>query len=355
MLWLNREVMGNTLLRWLIAGGVAAGGAVLARLVQRGLGPRLAARAARTGALLDLTLANLAARTHPLFLLGLGLALGVQFLDLPPRPTRYLDLLAPLALFLQVAGWGHWGIGFWIERQVQAPPGQAAAGATRAAVLGFILRLGLWSLVLLMALDLLGVNITTLVASLGIGGIAVALAVQNILGDLFASLSITLDQPFVPGDFIKVDECLGVVEFIGLKTTRIRSLSGEQIVIGNGDLLKSRVRNFKKMLERRVVFGFAVAYATPPARVAAIPGLVRRLVEAQPKTRFDRAHFFEFSETGLKFEVVYYVLDPDYNLHMDIQQAVNLGLLEAFRRDGVAFSFPTRIHLDPAAAGALGG
>lgn len=347
MLWLNRDVLGNTVLRWIIAAGVVAGGTALARLLQRWLAPRLAARAARSGSLPAVTLANLVEHTHLLFLLALATTAGALFLDLPRRSGRYLELLVPLALVLQTAAWGHRGIGLWIERQFQAQPGHLATGATRAAVLGFILRLVLWSLLLLLALDVLGFNITTLVASLGIGGIAVALAVQNILGDLFASLSITMDEPFVIGDFIQVDQCLGVVQFIGLKTTRIRSLSGEQIVIANGDLLKSRIRNYKKMLERRVVFGFAVAYRTPPEQVAAIPARVRALVEAQARTRFDRAHFFEFADAGLRFEVVYYVLDADYNIYMDIQQAINLGLLEAFRRDGIAFSFPGRILVNP--------
>lgn len=350
MLWLNRDILGNTVLRWLIAAGVVAGGTALVRLLQGWLAPRLVARGKRTGRLPDVTLASLVEHTHGLFVLALALAVGSLFLDLPRRPARYLELLVPLALVLQVAAWGHRGIGLWIESQFQSYPGHPATGATRAAVLGFVLRLVLWSLLLLLALDVLGFNITTLVASLGIGGIAVALAVQNILGDLFASLSITLDQPFVIGDFIQVDQCLGVVEFIGLKTTRIHSLSGEQIVIANGDLLKSRIRNYKKMLERRVVFGFAVSHRTPPERVAAVPTRVRALVEAQARTRFDRAHFSEFTEMGLRFEVVYYVLDPDHNLYMDIQQAINLGLLEAFRRDGVAISFPGRILMDPGEA-----
>jgi small-conductance mechanosensitive channel len=347
MLWLNRDVLGNTILRWAIAAGIAAGGTAVARLVQRWLAPRLAARAARTGQLPAVTLASLVEHTHLWFLAALAVSAGALFLDLPRRPARHLELLVPLALVLQVAAWGHRGIGLWIERQFQIQTGQPATGATRAAVLGFILRLVLWSLLLLLALDVLGFNITTLVASLGIGGIAVALAVQNILGDLFASLSITLDQPFVIGDFIQVDQCLGVVQFIGLKTTRIRSLSGEQIIIANGDLLKSRIRNYKKMLERRVVFGFAVSHRTPAERVAAIPGRVRALVEAQAATRFDRAHFFEFTEAGLRIEVVYFVLDPDYNLYMDVQQAINLGLLEALRRDGVSFSFPGRVLMAP--------
>jgi small-conductance mechanosensitive channel len=193
-----------------------------------------------------------------------------------------------------------------------------------------------------MALDAMGFNITTLLASLGIGGIAVALAVQNILGDLFASLSITMDQPFVIGDFIIVDQCVGTVQFIGLKTTRIRSLSGEQIILSNSDLLKSRIRNYKKMLERRVIFWFAIGHSTAVEQVAAVPGQLKRIIEERPQVRFDRAHFQEFNESGLKFEVVYYVLDPDYNLYMDIQQAINLGMLRAFRAEGISFSFPGR-------------
>jgi small-conductance mechanosensitive channel len=348
MLWLNKVVLGNTLLRWVIAVAVAAGLTALLRLAQRWLGSRLAARSARTGALLDLCLANLLSRTHLLFILAFTLTLGAQFLELPPRPARWLDLLPPIALILQLAAWGHWGIGLWVDRRFL---GDHGTRASRAAILGFILRLGLGSLLLLVALEVLGFNVTTLVASLGIGGIAVALAVQNILGDLFASLSIALDQPFVIGDFIKVDECLGTVQFIGLKTTRIRSLSGEQIIIANGDLLKSRIQNFKRMLERRVLFEFAIGYRTPAGLVGLIPGMLKGIIEQQPKVRFDRAHFKAFSESGLKFEVVYYVLDPDYNIYMDLQQAINLGILETFRTEGISFSFPARTLLHQGAEG----
>jgi small-conductance mechanosensitive channel len=337
MLLINKMVLGNTVLRWVIALALVAGLTALARLVQRRLAPRLAARATRSDGLLDLCLANLLARTHFLFILAFSLALGAQLLELPARPARYLDLLPPLALILQLAAWGHWAIGLWIDRRFL---GDQGTRASRAAIAGFLLRLGLGALLLLLALDVLGFNITTLLASLGIGGIAVALALQNILGDLFASLSIALDEPFAVGDFIKVQESLGTVQFIGLKTTRIRSLSGEQIVMANGDLLKSRIQNFKRMLERRVVFGFALSYRTPAERLARIPADLKRIIEQQPKVRFDRAHFQEFSSLGLKFEVVYYVLDPDYNLYMDVQQAINLAILLNFRDDGIAFSFP---------------
>jgi len=187
----------------------------------------------------------------------------------------------------------------------------------------------------LMALDNVGVNVTALITGLGVGGIAVALALQNVLGDLLASLSIVLDKPFVIGDAITVDTLTGTVESIGLKTTRLRSVSGEQLVISNGDLLKSRIHNWKRMAERRVVLAFGVSCGTPPGTVERIPGLVRALVEGQDLTRFDRAHFKGFGASSLDFEAVYWILSADYGLFMDRQQAIGLGLLRAFEREGI--------------------
>jgi len=167
----------------------------------------------------------------------------------------------------------------------------------------------------------------------------VALAVQNILGDLFASLAITLDQPFVVGDFIIVEDgLLGCVESIGLKTTRIRSLSGERIIIANGELLKCRIHNFASMPERRVLFQFTLVHRTPLEQVEQLPGELRRIIEAQPLARYDRAHLLEFSDLGLKFEVVYYIRDKDYNLYMDIQHAINLGMMAVFRERDLALA-----------------
>jgi len=235
------------------------------------------------------------------------------------------------------------------RRRSGEPPGSPRAclaeamTAMAAPVLGLMARTALWSLVLLLVLDSFGVNLSTLVAGVGVGGVAVALAVQNILGDIFASLSIALDKPFALGDFIIVDEVLGTVDRIGLKSTRIQSLSGEQIILANADLLKSRIRNFKRMRERRVLFTFAVTYQTAADALAALPGRLRDIIQAQPRTRFDRAHLREFGDSGLIFEVVYYVLDVDYNVYMDTQQAINLALLEALRAQGVGFAHPVRV------------
>jgi small-conductance mechanosensitive channel len=196
--------------------------------------------------------------------------------------------------------------------------------------------------VLLVALDNFGVDITALVTGLGIGGIAVALAVQNILGDLFASLSIILDKPFVIGDFIIVDNYMGNIEHIGLKSTRVRSLSGEQLIFSNSDLLKSRIRNYKRMMKRRVVFAVGVVYQTAPEKLKVIPELIKKMIEAQELTEFDRVHFKEFGNFSLNYEAVYWVCSPDYKTYMDIQQAINLAIFEEFKTQGIEFAYPTQ-------------
>jgi small-conductance mechanosensitive channel len=262
---------------------------------------------------------------------------------LPARLARQIENAAIIALLIQVALWGNRGIAQWLAGYVERQKDRAgAASATTVAILGFISRLVLWSVLMLMILENLGFNISALVASLGIGGVAVALAVQNILGDIFSSLSIAMDKPFEIGDFIIVDDHLGTVEYIGLKTTRIRSLSGEQIVFSNSDLLKSRIHNYKRMYERRVLFGFGVTYQTPLAKLERIPEMVRDIVTAQAKTRLDRVHFKEYGDSSLNYEVVYFVLDPDYNRYMDIQQAINLGIFRRFEQERIEFAYPTR-------------
>jgi small-conductance mechanosensitive channel len=199
-----------------------------------------------------------------------------------------------------------------------------------------------WSVMLLSILANLGVDITALVASLGVGGIAVALAVQTVLSDVFASLSIGVDKPFEIGDFVVFGEVAGTIEHIGLKTTRIRSLSGEQVVCANADLLRQIVHNYKRMDTRRIVFKFGISYDTPSDKVRQVSEKVGEIIRATPKTRFDRAHFLGFDESQLTFEVVYIVLTSDYNQYMDIQQEINLQLLDALRELDVRFALPRR-------------
>jgi small-conductance mechanosensitive channel len=242
---------------------------------------------------------------------------------------------------IQAAVWGHRALRAWLTDYYQSRAGDPAR-ATSAAAVGFIAQTVLWTVLLLMVLDNLGVNITTLVASLGIGGIAVALAVQNILGDLFASLSIVLDKPFVIGDFIIVDKYLGTVEYVGLKTTRLRSLGGEQLVFSNADLLKSRLQNMTRMNRRRAAFTVAVAYDTPTDKLRLIPPLLTEVVKSQEGVTFDRAHFSGMVAPALNFDVVYWVETADFNRYMDIQQEIYLQLMDRFAALGIEFAFPTQ-------------
>ena len=199
---------------------------------------------------------------------------------------------------------------------------------------------------LLLILSNLGFDITTLIASLGIGGVAIALAVQSILSDLFNSLSIYVDKPFTVGDFIIVGDHMGTVQKIGLKTTRIQALQGEEIVISNSELTSSRVRNFKQMQKRRIVFAFGVTYDTSTEKVKKIPEMVKNAIDPLEKAEYDRAHFKNFGDSSLDFEVVYYVLTGDYTEYMDIQQSINLRIMEEFEKEGIEMAFPTRtVHL----------
>lgn len=345
-LW-QYPLLGNPLGAWLAALALGAVTALLLPLLKGYLTRRLRRLAKRDNARFSRYAAAIADSTRRGVLLLLAVFIGVRLLALPVKIDLAIERLVAVALLLQAALWAQRAFNVWFSAYLDRKRAIDAANATTVGVLGFVCRVALWAVALLMILDNLGFDITALVASLGIGGIAVALAVQNILGDLFASLSIALDKPFVIGDFIVVDDIAGTVEYVGLKTTRVRSLSGEQVVFANADLLKSRIRNYKRLYERRVLFGFGVLYQTPPAQLAAIPIMVREIITDQAGARFDRAHFKGFGDSSLDFEVVYFVLDPDYNRYMDIQQAINLELVRRFAAAGIEFAFPTRtLHVE---------
>ena len=285
------------------------------------------------------------------FMLGISLLAAVTQLNLPPRQDKLLHYAWMIVLIFQIALWINRLISISLDRAFQRSRDLNPSGATHLMVAGLVGRIVLWSIAILVTLDNLGFNITTLMASLGIGGIAVALAVQNILGDIFSSVSIALDKPFVIGDFIVVDSYMGTVEYVGIKTTRIRRLGGEQIILSNTELLKNRIRNYKRMQERRVLFEFGIAYETSLENVQRIPKMVEEIVASHElDTRFDRAHFKSYGDSALQFEVVYYVLTADYNEYMNIQQAINFALLKRFRDYGIAFAYPTRtLYVAPTA------
>jgi small-conductance mechanosensitive channel len=340
-LW-DLTVAGNTIANWTIAVGVAMLAAVVLRALVRWVARRTRKLAEGTTNLVDDLIADLVDRTSWVLLSAAGLWVGSYALSLSPRVAQTLRAVIVLAAITQAALWASAIADHLLQRQRRRFAESEPSLATTMGALRFVARVAVWGAAFLIALDTLGVDITTLIAGLGVGGIAVALAVQNILGDVFASASIVLDKPFVVGDFIVLGDSQGVVEHIGLKTTRIRALSGEELVIANSDLLSSRIQNFKRMRERRVSFDVGVVYGTASEKLRAIPDLVREAVESQENTRFDRSHFKTFGDSALVFESVYYMTVPDHGAYMDTQQAINLRLYEGFEAEGLEFAYPTQ-------------
>jgi small-conductance mechanosensitive channel len=286
--------------------------------------------------------ALLVARTSRVFLFAVALFLASRHLVFPPRLERVIEIVIVCLFWLQAGLWAMAAVRFGIDRRRARSTGLDSLLTGSMDIILFCAGLIIWAMVALLALDNLGVQIKPLLAGLGIGGIAIALAVQTVLSDLLASMSITLDKPFGVGDSLTIDNFQGTVEHIGIKSTRLRSISGEQIIIANADIIKARVRNFGRMGDRRAVFQFGVNYDTPTDVLAAIPAEVRKIVEAQANTRFDRCHFLTYGDTALQFELVYFMTNSDFALYADTQQAFNLALLDRLRELKVQLAAPTR-------------
>ncbi|MBO9353821.1 mechanosensitive ion channel [Bordetella petrii] len=335
----NTSLAGSPLWAWLLTALLAAGLLVAMRFALGLIRGRLRRRL-ETGPRPGVSAAlEIVGRTSWLILFLIAVLLAARITGVIAAWSVAASHLWFVLAALQIALWIDRAISIGLVRTLVSRVG---GRAVTAMLLALLLRIVLWAMAVLAMLDNLGVNITALVASLGIGGVAVALAVQTILSDLFASIAIGLDKPFEVGDFIVFGSVAGSIEHIGLKTTRIRSLGGEQIVCSNTELLKQTIQNYKRMQQRRIVFGFTLSYRTPPDGVAAVPGVVRRQIEAAPDTKFDRAHLASFGENGLVFEAVYYVMVADYNRYMDIQQQINLGLLRELDGADIDFAVPER-------------
>jgi small-conductance mechanosensitive channel len=339
---LDTIFLQNTLTSWLIALGIFAGTLLALLTIRRVLVGRLQAFAERTATDWDDILASALGRTRLLFLVVVSAQAAAMALELPERAAAILRVLMVLAAALQAGIWASVVLVSLLERYRREKMEQDRGAASMISAMSFLIRVLLWAVVLLLALDNLGVDITAMVAGLGVGGIAVALAVQNILGDLFASLAIIMDKPFVLGDFLVVGDLRGSVEHIGLKTTRVRSLGGEQIIFSNADLLSSRLHNFGRLQERRAVLVLGVTYQTPRDTLQIIPAILREAVEAQEGTRFDRSHFDNYGDFSLNFETVFYVLSNDYGKFMDAKQAVLLHIHARFEAEGIEFAYPSQ-------------
>jgi small-conductance mechanosensitive channel len=346
---LDWEFYHNTVADWLVALAILACVFVLLSIIRKVAHRRLLKKSAPrvpgargTESLVALVIR----RTRYFFLFAIGLSFASLSLTLPPPWERTVHGIAIVAFLLQVAIWGDGIIGVFLHYYIagrSTPSGDdggdgGAASRTTIAALGAVARIVLWLLITLIALDSLGVHVTTLIAGLGVTGIALALAVQNILGDLFAALSIVLDKPFVVGDPIAVDTLGGTVERIGLKSTRVRSNSGEQIIISNGDLLKSRIKNYRRLRERTITLTITLDQSAPAKAIASVPPLIREIVQAQQGVRIARSHVTIPTSQGIAVETVYVVESPDYMAYMDAQQAITVGILDRLRETGASLA-----------------
>ncbi len=279
---------------------------------------------------------QLAQRTGMLFVIFVAAKIVPVLVTFPvryeQRIVRALDYVAVFALFLQAAIWVGVAVSYWTDRYAERHGAERADMTTIKAV-SVMVKLAIWAVLLLLAFEQLGQNVTGLIAGLGVGGIAIAFALQNVLGDLFAAMSIVTDKPFVIGDTIQVDAFVGTVERIGLKSTRVRSEGGEQIIFGNSDLLKGRIRNYGRMEERRATITTRVAATTHPDQLEQIPQILKEIIAGRPTTRLVRSTMTAVADSTIDFVTVYYLTNPSYQIYADTQQAV---LLETIRRIGQA-------------------
>jgi len=337
----GRILYGNSVVSWFIAGVVTvavwSGLSILRRLIASRHKKYSAAHRSAPVRLIFYLLGY----TKQFLFLAIALYAGQENLTFPSKLQHIVTNSLSTLILLQVGLWAGRSVRFYLElKEMERGPDRVFAGSLD--IINFVARMLIWSLLALVALENFGINITALLAGLGVGGVAVALALQNVLGDLFASLSIALDKPFVVGDSLNIDTYTGCVEHIGIKTTRLRSEGGEQIILSNADILKSRVRNFGRMPEQRVLATLRVAYTTSGEKLQAIPKLLESIVRAQPNARFDRCHLKSLGESSLLFELSYFAQQPKLNSLMDLQQLVNFRIIEEFDRAGIEFAYPTQ-------------
>ena len=287
-------------------------------------------------------IAYLIGSTTQLFFFAVALDAAQASLTLPDRIQHIVSNTALILILTQVGLWAGRAVRFYLEmKELERGADRVFSGSLD--IINFVARMLIWSLLVLVALDNLGVNITALLAGLGVGGVAVALALQNVLGDLFASLSIALDKPFVIGDNLTIDTFIGKVEHIGIKTTRLRSESGEQIILSNADILKSRVRNFGRLSQQRILATIRLDYGTPTDKLKQLPKLLEGIVREHAQARFERCHLKTLGESSFHFELSYFVQQPAANPMLDLQQAVNFRIIDELQRLGVEFAYPTQL------------
>jgi small-conductance mechanosensitive channel len=338
---LNREFYNNTVQEYVVVLSIIVLSMLILKAFKRFIIKRLRVAASKTeGTTDDFIIDGIDRFGLPVVLFAV-IYWALQLLYLSDKAQRTIDIAVTVIVTYFILRFLSSVILMLLQSRIRREEG----GEQKIKSLGglmLVINIIIWIIGIVFVLDNLGSDVGAIVAGLGIGGIAIALAAQNILGDLFNYFVIYFDRPFEVGDFIIVDDKLGTVEYLGIKTTRIRALSGEQLIIGNSNLTSSRIHNFKRMEKRRIVFTIDVEYGTPLEKLKKIPGILRSIVEQQGTITFDRAHFAAYKDWSLRFEVVYFVMSADFNRFMDIQQEINFQIYEAFEKERIDFAFPTQ-------------
>jgi small-conductance mechanosensitive channel len=339
--FLEHILWGNSIKVWLVAIGIIMVSLIMARLFQSIGIARIKKFSEKTRSTVDNFLVSIIQRSVMPFLYILAVYFGLQYLWLEPRIGQILHVALLFVSVFFVIRIITDIIAYLFQRFLEKRAGEPTEARQARGIL-IIIKIIIWSIGLLFLIDNLGYNITTIITGLGIGGIAIALAAQAVLADIFSYLVIFFDKPFETGDFIIIGDKMGVVEYIGIKTTRIRALGGEQLIVANTDLTNSRVQNYKRMQRRRVLFSIGVIYETGTEKLRRIPGIIKEIIAGQANVKFDRAHFAGFGDFSLNFEIVYYLESADYNLYMDVQEIINLEICQAFEKENIEFAYPTQ-------------
>ena len=337
--WQN-EFLGNTFDTYALAAAAFFVFLIIFKIFQKIILNKLNLLAEKTKTDIDDTFIEIIGSLRPPFYLFVSFYLALQFLTLNLMFQKILMVLLVVWVVYQAILAVQILIEYVFKKTMEKednPSAQGAIGIIKNLIKGI-----LWIGGIMVILSNMGVDITALIAGLGIGGIAIAFAFQNILEDLFSSFAILFDKPFQVGDFIAVGDKKGTVQKIGIKTTRIKSTLGDEIIISNKELTSTQVQNFRRLEERRVVFALGVTYETSTEKLKRIPETVKNIIEKNEKARFDRAHFKSFDDSALAFEIVYYVESNDYAEYMDIQQNINFAIKEAFEKDDIGMAYPTQ-------------
>lgn len=335
---LANTFLGNSVGNYITAVVIFIISLIVFKIIYAVILKKLAKAAEKTRTDIDDALVRVFASIHPPFYYFLAFYFGLRAITINEFALRVIGSILVIWVTYLVINGVQVAIEFTArkitkDKDVESRP--------TVHLLSVITKISLWTLGFLLLLSNLGIDITSLIAGLGIGGVAVALALQNILTDLFSSFAIYFDKPFKIGDFIIVGDKMGVVKKIGIKTTRVQALQGEELVFSNKELTSVTIQNFKKMQSRRVQFGFGIVYETSSEKIKNINEEVKKIITNIQMTRFDRCHFKEFGASSLNFEVAYYINSADYNVYMDTQQEINLKIIELLSKEGVGFAYPT--------------